>query len=189
MISDDAAVFIEPLAAAWEIVEQVPLQPGTRTLVLGDGRLGQLCAMVLAHNGSPPTVLGKHEKKLARLANLGLPTGFDPAGFQREFDLVVDATGSPDGLSQALKLVRPRGTIVLKSTYHGAAPLDLTGVVIDEVSVIGSRCGPFSPAIAQLARTPSMLDDMVTARFPLARIDAAFETAQRSDSLKVLVDI
>jgi len=186
-VPDDAAVFTEPLAAAHEILAQVTPTGGERVLVLGDGRLGQLCAAVLARAGCRILVGGRHPEKLRRLEHLGIRTavsdGLDEAGF----DLVVEATGTPDGLRRALRVVRPRGTIVLKSTYHGEASFDLTGVVIDEVSVIGSRCGRFEPALDHLVSDARVTEGMITARFPLDRVRDAFTRAMQPDALKVLL--
>jgi len=186
-VEDEVAVFAEPLAAAYEILEQVETPESGRVLVLGDGRLGQLCALVLARAGAPPVVCGRHTKKLERLRKFGLEAIDAGGDLPRSFDLIVEATGSPDGLRRALELVRPTGTIVLKSTYHTDASLTLAGVVIDEVRVIGSRCGPFEPALDHLRREPSIVDGMVTARYAMRDADAAFEHAARTDSLKVLL--
>jgi len=186
-IPDDAAVFTEPLAAAYEILEQVAIHPGDRALVLGDGRLGQLCAVVLARAGCSTVLEGRHPEKMARMSPFGLETVDAGAPHRRRFDLVVEATGSPAGLRRALDTVRPRGTIVLKSTYHGKVELELAGLVIDEVSVIGSRCGPFAPALEHLASDRAAIDGMITATFPLARAREAFARASEPDALKVLL--
>jgi threonine dehydrogenase-like Zn-dependent dehydrogenase len=186
-IEDDVAVFTEPLAAAYEILEQVEMPESGRVLVLGDGRLGQLCAVVLAGAGAPPLVCGRHAKKLQRLGKFGLETADEHSDLPTCFDLVVEATGSPDGLRRALDLVRPTGTIVLKSTYHGDALLALAGVVINEVRIVGSRCGPFEPALDHLSRESSIVDGMVDARYSIRDVDEAFEHAARPDSLKVLL--
>ena len=188
-MDDEVAVFTEPLAAAYEILEQVELPKSGRVLVLGDGRLGQLCALVLARAGAPPVVCGRHPKKLERLGKFGLKTVTAAEGLPRGFDLVIEATGSPEGLDRALDLVRPTGTVVLKSTYHGDASVELARVVIDEVSIVGSRCGPFEPALAHLGREPSIVDDMVTARYAMRDVDAAFAHAAQPDALKVLLTV
>ncbi|MDX1388592.1 MAG: alcohol dehydrogenase catalytic domain-containing protein [Acidobacteriota bacterium] len=188
-MDDDVAVFTEPLAAAYEILEQVELSKGGRVLVLGAGRLGQLCALVLARAGAPPVVGGRNPKKLARLRKFGLETVDSGGRLPRGFDLVVEATGSPEGLRRALELVRPTGTIVLKSTYHGDTTVALASVVIDEVTIVGSRCGPFEPALAHLGREPSIVDDMITARYALRDVDEAFAHARQPDSLKVLLTV
>jgi threonine dehydrogenase-like Zn-dependent dehydrogenase len=186
-VPDEAAVLTEPLAAAHEILDQVQVERGARTLVVGDGRLGQLCAQVLARAGAPPVVWGKHPEKLARLTKLGLATisgTSPPAG---RFDVVVEATGAPSGLARALAAARPRGTVVLKSTYHGSEPISLTGLVVDEITLVGSRCGSFAPALAHLVSDPHLHAGFVTARYPLARAAAAFARASESDALKVLL--
>jgi 2-desacetyl-2-hydroxyethyl bacteriochlorophyllide A dehydrogenase len=186
-VPDEAAVFTEPLAAAHEILDQVAVAPGSRVLVVGDGRLGQLCAHVLDRAGAQPVVWGRHPEKLARLARLGYRT---LAGEERpdgRFDVVIEASGSPSGLERALGAVRPRGTVVLKSTYHGGASLSLTGIVVDEVTLVGSRCGSFAPALAHLASDPSLVAGLVTARYPLAEAAAAFARASERDALKVLL--
>ena len=186
-VSDDAAVFAEPLAAAHEIVDQVSPTGGERVLVLGDGRLGQLCAAVLARAECRVLVGGRHPEKLRRLEHSGIPTASSDDLDEGEFDLVVEATGKPDGLRRALRVVRPRGTIVLKSTYHGEASFELAGVVIDEVSVIGSRCGRFEPALDHLVSDAKVTEGMITARYPLDRVRDAFTRAMQSDALKVLL--
>ena len=188
-VPDEVAVFVEPLAAAHRFVEQASPSPGSATLVLGDGRLGQLAAVVLARAGSPPIVCGRHPEKLRRLERLGLRAVSSPATLGREFDLVVEATGSAEGLRTALRLVRPLGTVVVKSTYHGAATIDLTPVVVDEVRILGSRCGAFGPALEHLAADPRLTEGLVTARFALADAALAFDRAVESDALKVLLDI
>jgi threonine dehydrogenase-like Zn-dependent dehydrogenase len=185
-VSDDAAVFTEPLAAAYEMLEQVPVRSGERAVVLGDGRLGQLCAVVLARAGCSVVVEGRHADKMARLERFGVSTAPAGAPFSRAFDRVVEATGSPLALERALELVRARGTIILKSTYHGATEVELAGLVIDEVTIVGSRCGPFEPAIEHLVSDSTIVDDMISARFPLERAREAFARACDSESLKVV---
>ncbi len=186
-VPDEAAVFVEPLAAAHEILEQLAPAPGTRALVLGDGRLGQLCASALARAGSPPVVCGRHVAKLARLRDRGLRAVREDEPLPRAFDLVVEATGAPEGLRRALELVRPRGAVVLKSTYHGAAPLTLAGLVVDEVTLVGSRCGRFAPALRHLADEPTLTDGLVSARFSMREPGPAFARAADPASLKVLL--
>ncbi len=187
-MADETAVFAEPLAAAYEVLEQVRPAPGTAAIVLGDGRLGQLCAAVLARAGCPPWVAGRHPSKLRRLERMGLPTSGPGERIPREFDLAVEATGTPEGLALALRVVRPRGTIALKSTYRGAAPLALASAVIDEISIVGSRCGPFAPAIEHLASDASVVDGLVSARFALDAAPDAFARAEEPGALKVLLE-
>ncbi len=188
-IADTAAVFAEPLAAAHEVLEQVRPAPSTAALVLGDGRLGQLCAAVLARAGCSPWVAGHHASKLRRLERMGLRTLGPGERIPREFDLAVEATGAPEALELALAAVRPRGTIVLKSTYHGAARLALVPAVIDEISIVGSRCGPFAPAIEHLARDASVVEGLVSDRFPLDAAAEAFARAAEPGVLKVLLEM
>ncbi|MGE0709874.1 MAG: alcohol dehydrogenase catalytic domain-containing protein [Planctomycetota bacterium] len=188
-VPDEEAVFTEPLAAAFEVLEQVHVPPGSRALVLGDGKLGQLCARVLALSGARVRLAGRHADKLALAAAAGLETALaaelEPAP---EWDLVVEATGSPAGLRQAMELVRPRGTLVLKSTVAADHALSLAPLVINEVTVIGSRCGPFAPALRALAegRVPS-LGCLVHGDFPLEQGAAAFARAREPGTLKVLL--
>ena len=139
-VPDRVAVFVEPVAAACGIVERVPAASQARVAVIGDGRLGQLCARVLAAGGARPVLAGKHAAKLALAAKHGIETAF-AADLRERFDFVVDASGAPSGFARALELLRPRGTLVLKSTFHGATPVDAARVVVDEITVVGSRCG------------------------------------------------
>jgi threonine dehydrogenase-like Zn-dependent dehydrogenase len=150
-IDDEEAVFIEPLAAAFEILTQVQPQPQDDVLVLGDGKLGNLCAQVLRLAGANVTAMGKHSDKLALLDNVGVRTLLREDWQPHWFDIVIEATGSSSGLELALNAVRPRGTLVLKSTIAGKHQVSLAPVVINEINVIGSRCGPFPPALAALA--------------------------------------
>lgn len=185
-VSDELAVFAEPLAAAYEILEQVRVDPSWRVAVLGDGKLGSLVAMVLAQTGAELTVLGRHESKLARLAPLGLRTSL-ARDVRGDFDLVVEATGSPAGFAQARELLRPRGTLVLKSTFFGETQVAMAPLVIDEITVVGSRCGPFPPAIRALADgrvDPSIL---VEDTYALADGVAALERAAERGVTKVLL--
>jgi len=183
-VPDRAAVFIEPLAAACEVLEQVPVAPGLRTVVLGDGKLGLLVAQVLAGAGADVTLAGHHAGKLERARRLGIATGPAVAGA----DLLVDATGSPGGLAAALALVRPRGTIVLKTTVAGEHRLDLAPAVINEVTVVGSRCGPFAPALAALAGGRTSVAPLVDAVYPLDDAVGAFARAAEPGVLKVLIE-
>lgn len=187
-IPDEAAVFVEPLAAACEIVEQVPLRPTDRVLVLGDGKLGLLVAAVLRLTGCDLTLVGRHADKLAIAAGWGVPV--QPAGQEltaRSADVVVECTGSPSGFAQARALLRPRGTLVLKSTYHGDTTVDLSGLVVDEITLVGSRCGPFAPALRLLAEGLVDPRPLITAVYSLDDGKAAFTRAAAAGVLKVLV--
>jgi threonine dehydrogenase-like Zn-dependent dehydrogenase len=186
-LSDETAVFAEPLAAALEVTEQVRFEPGQRVVVIGDGKLGQLVARVLASTGVELSVIGRHAAKLDLLPPgvhaLNAAEDTFPAG--RRADVVVECTGNEQGLELALRLVRPRGTVVLKSTYRGEARLNMSAVVVDEISLVGSRCGPMAPALLRLAAAG--VERLVHARYPLADAMAAFEHAARPGVLKVLV--
>lgn len=186
-LSDEAAVFTEPLAAAFEILEQVPVAPGHRVLVLGDGKLGLLIAQVLGRTGCDLTVVGRHPQKLALVdgATTLLTDDFNPSD---QWDVVVEATGSAGGLATALQAVRPRGWLVLKTTVADPATLDLAPLVVKEVTLVGSRCGPFAPALRALSRGHVRVEPLVAARFPLSQAAAAFEQASRPGVLKVLLD-
>lgn len=186
-IPDELAVFTEPLAAACEILEQVHVQPSDRVVVVGDGKLGLLAAQVLALTGCDLLVVGHHEKKLAILSARGISTQLGEGDLAHHADLVVEATGRREGLQTARRLVRPRGTIVLKSTYHGLVEADLSSLVVDEITLVGSRCGPFPAALRLLARGLVDVLPLVEAEYPLGRALAAFEHAGQRGALKVLV--
>ncbi|MDH7567983.1 MAG: alcohol dehydrogenase catalytic domain-containing protein [Armatimonadota bacterium] len=187
-VSDEEAVFVEPLAAAFRILEQVPVGPLQRVVVLGDGRLGLLVAQVLAATGCELLVLGHHRRKLELLRARGIDTGLAGERVPPRADVVVDATGSPEGFAQALSLTRPRGTLVLKTTCAGKSPIFLAPVVIDEVTVVGSRCGPFAPALRALERRQVEVRPLIEGCFPLSEGVAAIAAAQRRGALKVLID-
>jgi threonine dehydrogenase-like Zn-dependent dehydrogenase len=185
---DEVAVFTEPTAAALELQEQVRVEPGDRVVVIGAGKLGNLVAQTLAATGCRLRVLGRSPRPLALLAERGIATaaafGIEP----RQADLAVECTGNPEGLELARRAVRPRGTIVLKSTYRGKAAIDMAPFVVDEITLVGSRCGPFAPALAIFARGDVDPRPLVEARYPLADAVAAFAHAARPGALKVLVD-
>jgi alcohol dehydrogenase len=186
-ISDEVAVFTEPLAAACEIVQQVHVRPTDRVIVIGDGKLGLLCAQVLALTGCDLTVVGHHPEKLEIVARQGIPTALEDAAIEGGADVVVEATGHPGGYAAARRLVRPRGTVVLKSTYHGSLDANLTAVVVDEITLVGSRCGPFTPALRLLERGLVKVAPLIQARYTLSEVLTAFEHAAQPGTLKVLV--
>jgi threonine dehydrogenase-like Zn-dependent dehydrogenase len=189
-LSDDVAVFTEPVAAACQIAMQVTVRPDDRVVVLGDGRLGNLCAQVLARLSRRTLAVGKHEQKLALLLSLGIDAArlSDPLD-ERSADIVVDCTGSETGLPTALKLVRPRGTIVLKTTVAGVQTMALAPFVIDEVTLVGSRCGPFDQALLALERGHVQVQPLISDRFTLSRGIDALARAQTNPVLKVLLDV
>ncbi|PKN53793.1 MAG: alcohol dehydrogenase [Deltaproteobacteria bacterium HGW-Deltaproteobacteria-14] len=186
-VSDAAAVFVEPLAAALEILEQVHVRPSDRVVVLGTGRLGQLCARVLALTGAEVTGVGRDPGRL-KLLPPGIARRRPDELAPGRADVVVDCTGAAEGLSLATTLVRPRGTVVLKTTVHDPAPQLPTPWVIDEIHLVGSRCGPFAPALRLLASGAVDPTPLITARYPLARADEALAAAALRDHVKVLIE-
>lgn len=186
-VTDEQAVFTEPLAAALRIREQVAVRPTARTAVVGPGRLGLLIGQVLALGGGQVTMLGRSAASLALPARLGLATGLTTDFADNSFDFVVEATGNGAGLAQSLRLVRPQGTLVLKSTFAGEASLDLTKLVVAEINVIGSRCGPFAPALRLLARREVDVLASVDGRYPLHQAPAALDHAARPGIRKILI--
>lgn len=186
-LEDRSAVFAEPLAAALRVREQLRLSPSERMAVVGPGRLGLLIAQVLALGGGQPRVLGRREETLELPRALGLATGLAREAERDGFDLVVEATGNDDGLAQALRLVRPKGTLVLKSTFAGKTTVDLTKLVVGEVRVLGSRCGPFRPALRLLERGAVAVEPLIDGEYPLDRALEALEHAARPGVRKVLL--
>ncbi len=186
-VSDDVAVFTEPLAAACQILDQVHVRPTDRVVVLGDGKLGLLVSQVLALTGCHLTAVGRHPEKLALLAAQGIPTQLGDEDLAGNVDLVVECTGRSEGFETARRLIRPRGTLVLKSTYHGLVQADLSRLVVDEIHLVGSRCGPFPPALRLLARNLVDVASLIEATYPLDEALTAFEHAGRRGTLKVLV--
>ena len=179
-LDDLTAVFVEPAAAACRVAEQVAIDAGTRAAVVGPGRLGLLVAQVLRLHGAEVTVIGRGEERRGTAARLGFQTSTaTTANLARRFDLVVDATGSPAGFAAASALVRPRGTLVVKSTIHGETPVALSPLVVDEITVIGSRCGPFARAIDLLASRGLEVGPLVAGTHPLERFAEAFAEARR----------
>jgi threonine dehydrogenase-like Zn-dependent dehydrogenase len=191
-VSDRQAVFAEPLAAACEILEQVAIKPTHRVAVIGDGKLGQLIARVLATTGCDLTLIGKHADKLRLATAAGIKTvelnnlTIEPAA---RFDFVVEASGAASGLQLALDLVRARGAIILKSTFHGAVELDTARIVVDEISLIGSRCGRFERALELLATNQVNVEPLIAGEFALADGVAAMAQAQQPGVLKILLRV
>ncbi len=188
-VADEEAVFTEPLAAAFEILEQIEVNPIDDILVLGDGKLGNLCAQVLRLASARVTVLGKHEEKLALLKKAGVRTVQLQDWRPRRFDIVVEATGSATGLETALGAVRPRGTLVLKSTVAGSHQLSLAPIVINEITVIGSRCGLFPPALESLREKRVSVTPLIEKIYPLIDgLDAAAHAA-KGGTKKILLRV
>lgn len=186
-ISSDRAVFIEPLAAACEILDQVHIEPGTKVAVLGDGKLGLLITQVLQQHGAQVVQYGRHAEKLQIAAAAGVETYTGEDRPRKEFKCVVDSTGSPKGLREAISMVQPRGTVILKSTIHGEVAVDTAPVIVDEVTLVGSRCGRFEPAIELLRQKRVDVTAMLSAEFPLERAPDAFAEAAKRGVLKVLL--
>jgi threonine dehydrogenase-like Zn-dependent dehydrogenase len=185
-VPDQAAVFVEPLAAAFRIPEQVDIGPDTRVHVLGDGRLGLLITQVLKTTGCRLTLAGRHADKLALAQGWGIATA-DAGADLPPADVVVDATGSPAGLARAVALTRPLGTVVLKTTCAEAPPFNPAPIVIHELTVVGSRCGPFGPALAALAAGTVDVAPLVAATYPLEDGERALARAATPGTLKVLL--
>ncbi|MCS6951344.1 MAG: alcohol dehydrogenase catalytic domain-containing protein [Bryobacterales bacterium] len=186
-IPTEHGVFVEPLAAACEILEQVAIPRSARVAVLGDGKLGLLAAQVLQVHGAEVHLYGRHPQKLALARGLGIETHRTERRPRAAYDWVVEATGAPEGLVQAVTMVRPRGAVVLKSTTHRAVRMDTAPVVVNEVTLVGSRCGRFQPALELLRSGAVRVDRMIADRFPLTRARQAFARAAAPGVLKVLL--
>jgi threonine dehydrogenase-like Zn-dependent dehydrogenase len=188
-ISDEQAVFTEPLAAANGILERAAIARDTRVAVIGDGKLGLLCAQVLGTTGAVVTLIGKHAKKLQIAQGFNIETILSDKAKQRkgEFDVVVEASGSATGFEQALDLLRPRGVLVLKSTFHGATEVDAARIVVNEISVVGSRCGRFAPAIELLKSGAVDVESLISEEFKLADGVRAMARAANPGVMKILL--
>jgi threonine dehydrogenase-like Zn-dependent dehydrogenase len=186
-ISDEQAVFTEPLAAAFEILRQVQISTGDEILLLGDGKLGNLCAQVLRLTGAKVTALGRHQDKLDLIKRTGARTMLLNDWRPRLFDVVVEATGSAAGLELAISAVRPRGTLVLKSTIAGAHQVSLAPVVINEINLVGSRCGVFPDALEALAANQVSVAPLIEQVYPVERGIEAIQHAERRGARKILL--
>lgn len=188
-VPDSAAVFVEPLAAAVGIVERVPIGPEDRVAVIGDGKLGILCSFSAALFTNRVTLIGKHASKLQLAGNNGIDTLLlgDAKMLVSEFDIVIEASGSESGFASALDLVRPKGTIVLKSTFRGIPKWEAWRVVVDEITIAGSRCGRFEPALKLLAESKISVDGLIEAEFPLSDAIKAVEAASKRGAMKVIL--
>lgn len=188
-IPDEHAVFTEPLAAACAITERISVTRESKIAVIGDGKLGLLCAQTLALTGARFLLIGKHQEKLRIAERRGIETATvkQAEKRKREFDVVVEASGAATGFALARELLRPRGTLVLKSTFHGAMEFDAAPIVVDEITIVGSRCGRFGPALDLLKRGAIELDSMISEEYPLAKGVLALERASKKGILKVLL--
>jgi threonine dehydrogenase-like Zn-dependent dehydrogenase len=184
-LPDATAVFVEPLAAACGVLERCPMAPGTRVAVIGDGKLGLLCAMVLQAEGLAPLLVGKHPAKLALARGIETALVADAARRGRVFDVVVEASGGESGFQLALALLVPQGRLVLKSTFHGTTAFDAARIVVDEIDVIGSRCGRFAPALERITKID--VSPLVTDVLSLDRGEHALREAARPGVLKLLL--
>jgi threonine dehydrogenase-like Zn-dependent dehydrogenase len=186
-IPDEYAVFAEPLAAALEITDRLHVRPTHRVIVLGDGKLGLLISQVLQLTGCDLLVVGRHADKLAILEKRGVRTQLAHDDVEAGADIVIEATGSSEGIADARKLVRPRGTLVLKSTFHGNVNLNLSMIVVDEITITGSRCGPFASSLRLIQQRLVDLESLIHQTYSLSEGLAALERAAAPGVLKVLL--
>jgi threonine dehydrogenase-like Zn-dependent dehydrogenase len=188
-IPDKHAVFTEPLAAACGILERASITKTDRVAVIGDGKLGLLCVQVIALTGAPTLLVGKHQEKLQIAAQRGIETTTPDEAAKRlnQFDVVVEASGGASGFNLALDLLRPKGKLVLKSTFHGSTDIDAARIVVDEISIIGSRCGRFQPALDLLSKDAIDVESLISEEHPLANGVKAMDRAKSSGILKVLL--
>lgn len=188
-VSDDAAVFVEPLAAALQVTEAVHISPRDTIVIIGAGKLGMLVAQILKLTGAKLAVIVRRQKQAVLLERWGIAAVSREDLTGRSADVVVDCTGTADGFGDALDLIKPRGTLVLKSTYSGLPQADLTRVVVDEIRMIGSRCGPFEAALRLLSNRLVDVESLIEARYPLEQGIEAVEYASRQGVFKVLLDL
>jgi len=188
-VSDERAVFTEPLAAACGILERVSITEDIRVAVIGDGKLGLLCAQVMATTGAKLTLIGKHENKLRIAARRGIETITIDEAVKRagQFDVTIEASGSSSGFALAQELLHPRGILILKSTFHGKTEIEAARLVVNEISVVGSRCGRFAPALELLENGAVDVDSLIDEQFPLSSGLQAMERAAQTGVLKVLL--
>lgn len=186
-VKTEHAVFTEPLAAACEILEQVRIPKGVKVAVLGDGKLGLLIAQTLALHGAKVHLYGRHKDKMRIVEPLGVEPRIGPNRPSAAYEFTVEATGSADGLASAVAMTQPRGTLILKSTVHGTVPLDTAPIIVNELTIVGSRCGRFPPALHLIGSGRLPLDAMISAEFALKDAPRAFERAQEPGILKVLL--
>lgn len=187
-IENRAACFTEPLAAALEIAEQMNIEKGRSIYVVGDGKLGILIGQAMAGLDARVTMLGRNPVKEGFVNNVGLDWVHFEAVDDRSSDFVIECTGNPEGFKTALRVLRPRGTLVMKSTYKGTLDMDASSIVVDEINIIGSRCGPFKPALDMLASGNIQIESLITGCLPMSKGVKAFELAAEKNSMKVLID-
>jgi threonine dehydrogenase-like Zn-dependent dehydrogenase len=188
-VPDEMAVFTEPLAAAMEIQQQIQVRPTDRVLLVGAGRLGQLIAQTLALTGCDLHVLARHLYQQNLLTARGIRLITEAEIQPRKWDIAVEATGSPDGFNLARKAIRPRGTLVMKSTYKGEMNVNFSSIVVDEINIVGSRCGPFAPAMRLLEKHEVDPSVLISAQYKLGKILKGFEHAAQAGVLKVLIEM
>jgi threonine dehydrogenase-like Zn-dependent dehydrogenase len=188
-ISDEEAVFVEPLAAAFEILEQVTILPADKVCVLGDGKLGLLVAQVLSLTDCKLTAVGHHNEKLSILDELGIKTKMHSAFRDKAFDIVVDCTGSSSGLKTAIEIVKPRGKVILKTTVAKKVYFDTNSIVVKEIELVGSRCGPFGPALKAIESRNIDLYSLISREFSIEEGIQAIQYAMKKDTLKVILKI
>ncbi len=187
-LSTEAAVFTEPLGAACEILDQVEIPPGGAVAVLGDGKLGLLISQALQAHGCRVHQFGRHREKLAIAARAGVAVETVRQNMpEAEYQWVVDATGSAAGLRTAVRMTQPRGTVIMKSTVHGEVPIDAAPVIVNEITLVGSRCGRFEPALALLESGKVDVESMISERLPLSRAEEGFSRAAQPGVMKVLL--
>jgi threonine dehydrogenase-like Zn-dependent dehydrogenase len=190
-VTDEQAVFVEPLAAAYGITEQIEIAPETRVAIVGDGKLGLLCAMSLALKSENVCLIGKHPEKLSVAARRNIETVLlsDVLSLHRTFDVAIEASGSESGFATALDLLKPRGKLVLKSTFQGKTNLEMWRVVVDEITIVGSRCGRFAPALELLRDGKIEVEDLISAEFPLSEGVNAMQKAGEKGILKIVLSM
>jgi threonine dehydrogenase-like Zn-dependent dehydrogenase len=188
-VPNEMAVFTEPLAAALEIQQQIQVKPADRVLLVGAGRLGQLIAQVLALTGCDLHVVARHSYQRDLLSARSIHFIAEADIQPRKWDIVVEATGSPDGFNLARRAIRPRGTLVMKSTYKGEINVNFSSIVVDEINIIGSRCGPFAPALRLLEKREVDPTVLISANFKLGDAVKAFDQAAQAGVLKVLIEM
>jgi threonine dehydrogenase-like Zn-dependent dehydrogenase len=188
-ITDEQAVFTEPLAAACGVLERASIAQSDRVAVIGDGKLGLLCAQVVALTGAPTLLIGKHDEKLRIAERRGIETSTpkEAAKRARVFDVVVEASGAAGGFKLALDLLQPKGKLVLKSTFHGSTEIDAARIVVDEISIVGSRCGRFEPALDLLQKKAVDVDSLISEEHSLSNALKAMTRAKTRGILKVLL--